>query len=80
VPLLQLTSLAPSSSKGGGGSSGKETFAFQSPQLSALRSSPLLVVDVWASNLRQVFDQLASVVDEYPYVAMVRSPIPHSLP
>jgi len=62
VPLLQLTSLA---SSGGG-----KDFSFQSPTLHTLRHSPLLVVDVWASNLRAVFEQLASLVDDYPYVAM----------
>lgn len=31
------------------------------------------IVDVWADNLDEVMNQIRAVVEDYPYVAMVRT-------
>ena len=34
------------------------------------------IVDVWADNLEEAFEQIRQIVDDYPYIAMVLPPWP----
>jgi len=34
------------------------------------------IVDVWADNLSEAFEQIRLIVDDYPYIAMARARYP----
>lgn len=49
---------------------GHESFTQAQPELNEIRNSPYLIVDVWQHNLREVFDKIMYLVEDFPYIAM----------